>query len=176
MLTVLLDENQTLGRYEKLNLIAKWGCDGSSGHSEYKQTPDVSSQLSDDEDEEDDPLPPSDSHLFLFSLQPLALIGIEENSHKKINLWTNKKSSSTKYCRPIKFLYRKETADVIKHEVAKIQDEISQLEPYVVELGNQFVEVYFELLQTMVDGKVINALTGCSSQVSTFLFPDFFYT
>lgn len=153
-----------------MKLLSKWGCDGSSGHSEYKQTPvPIRSETSSDEDEDDAPsLPPSDSHLFLFSLQPLSLVGTEETTGNEITLWRNKKPSSTKYCRPIKFLYIKETAEVIKAEVQKMRSQIEELEPLDVDFGTHFTVVHFELLQTMVDGKVINALTGTSSQVRLF--------
>lgn len=70
-----------------------------------------------------------------------------------------------KYCRPIKFLYIKETGEVIKAEVEKMRFEIKELQPLDVDLGTNFTVIHFELLQTMVDGKVINALTGTSSQV-----------
>jgi hypothetical protein len=62
----------------------------------------------------------------------------------------------------------KETAEVIREEVHKMNSQIKELQPLVVYLGTHFTVVHFELLQTMVDGKVINALTSTSSQVRLF--------
>lgn len=71
-------------------LISKWGCDGSSGHSTYKQ------KFSD--------TGATDEYLFVFSLVPLQLR--DESGHIA---WQNPRPSSTMYCRPIKFIFSKES-------------------------------------------------------------------
>ncbi|KAK9744404.1 hypothetical protein QE152_g7787 [Popillia japonica] len=58
----------------------------------------------------------------------------------------------------------KETADSIKTENAILAEEISKLKPFETFLDEKHVQVTYSLYLTMVDGKVINALTGTSSQ------------
>jgi len=57
---------------------------------------------------------------------PLKLIGTKNKTSVSI-IWKNHKSSSTRYCRPIKFIFEKETISSTKHEVGKIQKEINEL-------------------------------------------------
>jgi hypothetical protein len=74
-----------------LVLVCKWGCDGASGHSQYKQA------LANPKD--------SDSSIFLSCLVSLKLY----NEVDGAAVWTNPRPSSTRYCRPIKFDFVKET-------------------------------------------------------------------
>jgi hypothetical protein len=149
---------------QKATLVFKYGCDGCSGHPEYYQSPLPNSEVEQEDSDDDDSnqLPPSDSYLFLFTAVPLQLIGETENG-AEIVLWKNSRPSSTKYCRPMKFLYLKETLKDIQVEVQKVQSEISNLTPFTCEE----LRIDFQMLMSMVDGKVINALTSSSSQVCT---------
>jgi len=82
-----------------LVLFSKWGCDCSTGHSQYKQKGSAESF--------------SDANLFLSSLVPLQLQLHEEDSSADIRaststysgpvriLWHNPRPSSTLFCRPI---------------------------------------------------------------------------
>ncbi|KAK9744409.1 hypothetical protein QE152_g7788 [Popillia japonica] len=93
----------------KINLICKYGCDGSSGHNEYNRIP--ARNIETEESEEDEDCQNlSDANLFLFSLVPLRLVANLNNS-EAVLLWENSKPSSTHFCRPIKFKYMKETAN-----------------------------------------------------------------
>lgn len=76
-----------------LKLTTKWGCDGSSGHSEYKQI------FNENEDT-------SDSHIFLTSIVP-----IKAEVDGKV-LFQNPTPSSTRYCRPLRIQMIKETIEV----------------------------------------------------------------
>lgn len=67
-------------------LISKWGCDGSSGHSTYKQ------KFANSED--------TDKFLFVFSFVPIRLVDNGNNI-----IWQNFRPSSTMFCRPIKFIF-----------------------------------------------------------------------
>lgn len=73
-----------------LNLICKWGCDGSSSQSIYKQ------KFSDDDGSK------SDANIFFTSLVPLELTSEDEATNIKINVWKNPRPSSPRFCRPIK--------------------------------------------------------------------------
>ncbi|KAL4126446.1 hypothetical protein QTP88_010668 [Uroleucon formosanum] len=136
--------DQNLNEFKNLHLHFKWGCDGSSGHSEYHQkfieTKVESETVSINEK--------CDGNLFLFSLVPLELVESKNNSDFKNVLWKNQKSSSTRYCRPIKFLFEKETAYNTKSEVSKIKKEINELKPFE---GPNSVQIHFFFYLTMVD-------------------------
>lgn len=65
----------------RLSLISKWGFDGSSSHTQYKQ-----SFISED-----------DKYMFLTSFVPLRLIC---ETNKNIVVWNNPHPPSPRYCRP----------------------------------------------------------------------------
>lgn len=137
---------------KNLVLYFKWGCDGSSGHSLYKQT---------FENEEN-----SDEYLFSISLVPLRLYS-EANSEKI--LWQNPRPSSTRFCRPIKLMFRQETDQLTKQECDIIQRQIDQLVATKVEMKTKTIEVNCVMALTMVDTKVCNALTGTKSAQKCYI-------
>lgn len=76
----------------------------------------------------------------------------------------NPRTSSTKYCRPIHIQFQKETTELIQNEVSNISNEIENLVSSIVNLGNDdFVSVKHELVLTMIDGKVCNAISDNNS-------------
>ncbi|KAK9701573.1 hypothetical protein QE152_g30472 [Popillia japonica] len=96
---------------KNLVLISKWGCDGSSEQSTFKQkfcNTDV-----------------SDSNLFMSSIVPLRLI----THNNGIIVWKNPRPSSVRYCRPISFYFEKETNEFVNKIVNDIQTQISTLCP-----------------------------------------------
>ncbi|EYC40914.1 hypothetical protein Y032_0590g390 [Ancylostoma ceylanicum] len=126
----------------RCKLLSKWGCDGSSEQSCYKQKI---------------PEEKSDDCLFCVSLVPLLLV--LETAGSTV-IWKNPRASSTRYCRPVKLNFTKETSAVIRKEVERVQNEIGDLAETIVELySGQNAVVKHELLLTMVDGKVCNALS-----------------
>lgn len=132
-------------------LISKWGCDGSSGHSTYKQ------KFTNADD--------TDEFLFIFSLVPLQLRDESGNI-----IWQNPRPSSTMYCRPIKFMFAKESTDITVFETNKLLKDISELLPTICCVdGASEVSVKHELVLTMVDGKVCNALTETSSAQKCYI-------
>jgi len=134
----------------QFELIYKWGCDGSGGHSEYKQK-----FNSDDETT-------SDECIVLYSIVPLQLrFGI--NKESLCMVWQNNASGSPRFCRPIKFMFKKETVDLIKTETQLILDQITSLKPTILNIGGKEISIVHKLYLTMVDGKVCNALTGTKS-------------
>ena len=110
----------------KLILFCKWGCDGSSGQKQYKQV--VCENI-------------SDSDMFMVSFVPLRLKKILEDSEPStsttMDIWKNETPSSTKYCRPIKFEFKKETHDTINNEVSDIKVQIATLQPLQLQLDVQ---------------------------------------
>lgn len=132
-----------------LTLVSKWGCDGSSGYSTYKQ------KFTNPND--------TDEFLFAFSFVPLRL-------HDDDNIiWQNPRPSSTMYCRPIKFIFAKENTELTVLETNKIFEEIKQLIPTVCKVNEKEISVKHEMLLTMIDGKVCNAITETSSSLRCYL-------
>lgn len=128
---------------EDLELISKWGFDGSSDHSNYKQK---------FEGEEED-----DSSIFITSMVPLLLR--VRGTPERI-LWMNRLPSSTRLCRPIRIQFKKETTALSLNEKKYIDTQIKNLIPSMV---SNF-RIHHTMVCSMIDGKVCSALTGISSQ------------
>lgn len=120
----------------ELVLHAKYGCDGASGQSTYNQSFTNNSL--------------SDSHVFMISLVPLRLAP-ENNSKTKI--WENVRSGSPRYCRPLKFIFAKESRELTQMEIAKIKAEISELNEDIFFVHGKKISVSYKLYLTMLDGK-----------------------
>ena len=88
---------------------------------------------------------------------------INEYSQKTI-VWQNPKPSSTDYCRPIKVQFKKETSELASQEVSYIEGQISLLENTMVKVGEKEIAVSHNMVLTMIDGKICNALTKTSTQ------------
>ena len=95
--------------------------------------------------------------LFVICFLPLQVNYTNKDSNKII-IWQNPKASSTRYCRPIKFFFAKESTLLIKEETEKITQQISALSPTKVKINNTDIIINTTLVMTMVDGKVCNAL------------------
>ena len=101
---------------EQLNceLMCKWGFDGSSGQSEYKQKSTTCTL--------------DDSSIFCTTLVPLQL------QFKDSILWQNPVPSSSRFFRPIHLQFKKETSELSQEENASIQDEIKKWQPTKITL------------------------------------------
>jgi hypothetical protein len=131
---------------KNFKMLCKWGCDGSSGQSSYKQRFFESGV--------------DDSSVFVLSLVPLQVYCTMASDDKKIIIWQNPAPSSTRFCRAIKFVFTKESDEVTKKETGEIERQIEKLVPTVVKDN---ITVSFELLFTMVNGKVCNSMTDTRS-------------
>ncbi|XP_059216468.1 uncharacterized protein LOC131994136 isoform X2 [Stomoxys calcitrans] len=145
-------ENEVTELPNELQMFSKWGCDGSSGHSEYHQ------KFTDPND--------SDKYMFLTSLVPLTLT---ERNNMSTMCWRNTEPSSTRFCRPLKFEFIQETAEVINSEVSRVNDEIKNLRNTVVELHSRNFNISHTLKLTMIDGKVATTISGSSSMAVCFI-------
>ena len=121
----------------QLKMISKWGMDGSSGHSQYKQAG-VS----------------RDDHAFVIWLVPLRLVSVKGDI-----VWSNPNPSSPRFARPISIEFAAETTALIKERTADIEGEARGLVP----LEAAAATVSYDLCMTMVDGKVVNAVTDTAS-------------
>lgn len=131
-----------------VELIVKWGFDGSSGQSQYKQRSHIEYK---------------DSDLFNTWIVPLQLQTISETKQPLI-LWKNPHPSSVRYCRPVRLQFLKETQNVIKTEREYIEAQINRLDPFRISSPIK-LEIRYRLILTMADGKVWSALIDSSSQI-----------
>ena len=136
-----------------IQMICKWGCDGSSGQSEYKQG--FENETS------------SDAQIFLTSLVPLQIVGLDDSSQKDIILWKNPRPSSPRYCRPIRLQFLKETVESTLDEKKYISNQIHDLQPFHSIIYD--VTVTYSLHFTMIDQKVCNAVAETSSTLRCYL-------
>lgn len=133
----MIPNNTKLGKY---TLIWKAGMDSTSGFNKINQ------KTSETEIDE--------SVIFTVAFVPLRL----EDYEKKI-IWENPSSSSVRFCRTVEFQYEKETTQTIKSKFLFYQRKTQLLEPTLMEE----IEVNHIFKWTMLDGKVVNAITGSPS-------------
>lgn len=108
VLNVITDVN-----ISNLVLIGKWGFDGSTGYSDYKQ------RVSNDSLQ--------DNSLFVTSYVPLQLVTKSSTPQDAKVIWKNPRPSSTRYCRPIRFNFKKETTEVCIEERNYLTKKIDML-------------------------------------------------
>lgn len=132
----------------RVTLLYKWGCDGSASQSTYKQT--FSEETSESK---------SDANLFAVCLVPLRLC--TEDGHI---LWQNPRSSSTRYCRPIKLIFKKETPELVKEEIQNVKSQITEIQVTNCVIGNNQIIVKHSFNLTMIDGKTFGVISDSSNQ------------
>ena len=108
----------------QLVLHCKWGMDGSSGHSQYKQAG-----------------VRQDDQMFVTTLVPLQL----QTEHGTV-VWRNATPSSTRFCRPIRLQQAKENKALTEQELQRVNSEISTLQP----LRTEAAVVRYQLTMSMV--------------------------
>lgn len=138
--TKLLDELAE----PRLKVIYKWGLDGASGQSNYKQV------------FQNDNGSSSDESVFMISMMPLQV------KSSDLVIWKNPHPSSTKYCRPIRFDFMKEDRMTTNQLFDEMQTEIADLDMSSVDSNGNEVIIDHKFFSTMVDGKVVNNLTDTS--------------
>ncbi|CAH0562943.1 unnamed protein product [Brassicogethes aeneus] len=149
-ISILNISNLSKCQTSDLKLICKWGFDGSSGHSLYKQK--FASPSATDE------------YMFLTAMVPIQLIDRSKNI-----ISCNFKTSSTFYCRPIKFTFIKECAEIIRQEEKNVVQSINALKTYEISVGDANFKVSFEMLFTMFDGSVANILSQTNSSAKCII-------
>lgn len=140
----------------ELELMCKWGCDGTSGQSTFKQ------KFNDNEGTK------TDANIFFTSLVPLQLHTFDE-SKNKIIIWKNPRPSSHRFCRPIKLQFLHETASTTRDEVHFIKEQERNLETLQTTVDGNQLSVSYKLSLTMIDGKVCNSVTDTSSSQRCYL-------
>lgn len=130
---------------EELQLLCKWGFDGASSQSRYKQKIEGSEQ--------------DDASIFMTTLVPLKLTSGDKT------IWTNPKPCSAAYCRPKQFTFIKESETVVLAQKAKMDQEIESLQP--TEYKN--FTVTYKLKMTMIDGKICTYLSKSRSNATCYV-------
>ena len=105
-----------------LVLDGKYGYDGSTGQSCYKQKPTLS------ENDSNEPCMIKENGLFVVAFVPLKLRVIETN----VVLWNNEKPSSILSCRPVKLEFAKETKELNVETVNKLKSELDNIVPNTI--------------------------------------------
>lgn len=128
-------------------LISKNSCDGTSGLYQYNQKfthPD--NNVSD-----------NSVTIFMICIVQISLKFIQGSI--VIEVWKNQRSSSTMYCRMLRFAYQKESTENIKLELANIEEQIQGLEPTKINVKGIDIQIKHSLLCTMIDGRVRQVIT-----------------
>lgn len=150
----------TIKNGEEFMLDGKWGMDGASGQQTFKQKWASNDSVTEFEEYSFEEM--SDKSIFMVSFVPLQITS--KNNNKVI--WINNRPSSVRYCRPIKFTYRKETPSTTLTEYNYYKKEINNLIPTVVTVNQISFTINYNLQCTMIDGKVCNVLTSQKSSAS----------
>lgn len=158
LIEVQRDVFENINDLSNLNILFKWGFDGSSGHSQYKQKFLCDSNA-------------SDASIFISCMVPLQIIsGNPGFSDKdKTVIWQNPKSSSTRYCRPIRFQFRHESVELAKEEKQFIESQINALRPTKVNINRQVVTIQHTFIFSMIDGKICNFITNTKSTQKCYI-------
>ncbi|CAH1956324.1 unnamed protein product [Acanthoscelides obtectus] len=108
----------------------------------------------------------NDEFLFLIVMTPLRLIDMETN---KV-LWKNESPSSTLYCRPIKFLFKKENADLVRNTEKEIITKIENTIPIEIKTkeGHSYI-IDVDMMLTMLDGIVGDVLSETNSTMKCII-------
>jgi hypothetical protein len=88
---------------------------------------------------------------------PLRLVATR--SSEEIILYENERSNNPHSSRPIRLAFESENSASIQAENHRLKQEISSLEKYILSEDPK-VKVEFKGFLTMVDGKVVSALTN----------------
>lgn len=93
----------------------------------------------------------------------MQLCANNDSNFDNIILWQNPRPSSTRYCRPIKLLFEKETTEVARREIKSIENQIQELVPTNLEIDSKDIIVEHHLIMSMGDGQICNAVMEVSS-------------
>ncbi|GBM51893.1 Retrovirus-related Pol polyprotein from transposon 412 [Araneus ventricosus] len=105
----------------------------------------------------------------MFRKKQHALIYSENDQKMKNNLWQKSSPSSTRYCRRIKFMFAKETLNVIKIEDKSIKEQVISMLPTKISINDIEVSLKPTLKFCMMDGKICNGVAGCELTQTCYL-------
>lgn len=132
----------------RIVLMCSWGMDGSTGHSAYLQH----------YTSEKDDVCLSDTSIFIVSLIPLGMLSGDNDV-----VWNKSFSESPSSCRPIQMLRTTESKEVVLSQKCEIEKQISELQTLKIKLNDKNIIIHFSLFLTLIDGKILNIITGTKS-------------
>lgn len=135
-----------------LMLLSKYGCDGASGQSRYKQALKTDTKKSAD-----------GSKVFMSSMVPLRLV---DERHSKTIHWQNSHPGSPRYCRPIKFTFVGESKEQTVEDMRIIKEQIKKLVTNKILIGEKCFFVNYTMFLSMIDGKTCAYLTNTDSSTT----------
>lgn len=144
---LLLHHNH--GENSPIEVVYKWGLDGSGGHSIYKQCFSNNSLY-------------GDTNIILCTIVPLQMSVTTTTNGKQI-MWQNPSPSSSRYSRIIRLQIEKETKESVKLHYDEIEEQILRLHATKVTFGDNTYTFKHNAVCTMMDGKTCNVLTDTSS-------------
>ena len=80
--------------------------------------------------------------------------------------WRNPTPSSPRFCRPLRIAFAKETTELTRQEIARVEAEIAQLQP----LQTDAATVHFQLAMTMVSAICNDTIRLCYQAVIFTIF------
>ena len=141
--------------YLKTEMLVMWGMDGTTGQARYNQA-----------NSKEDGEIMNDSSLMTVTMTMLKLIHRDEEGDEATitTIWENESPQSTHSCRPIQLEFQKESEAYIKQTKKNIDEQIEDLPTHLLKMHNgQNLAISYRFYFTMIDGKVMNVVTGTRS-------------
>jgi hypothetical protein len=143
----LLDFADENGKNLVATLIYKFGFDSSGSHEVWQQPDSVGDHR-------------TVKHLMSTQMSPLQIIAEVDGTPKVLFDYPNRNSPNS--CRPIRLSFEVENHVTILKEYERLQLEVKNIRDYQVH-DNPKVTFNYQGLFTLIDGKVLSAITGISS-------------
>lgn len=99
----------------------------------------------------------------------MQLVSGDIDGPNKIIQWQNPRTSSPRYCRPIKIQFIHETINITSQEKVCIENQIEKLQPSIAHFNDTEIMVKHILMFTMIDGKVCNSVTSTKSAMRCYI-------
>lgn len=133
-------------------LTFAYGGDGSSNQSQYNQGTPSGAHV-------------CDKMLFAMTMTPIQLVTKEKDGKKPTVLWKNPQPQSVRFNRPIFLEFAQENRPYTLRVFGDIENQIEAIkDPFVIPVDETPIFVSCKFERTLIDGKVLNTLTGTSSQ------------
>lgn len=91
----------------------------------------------------------NDANIFLTSLVPIQILIGKPHAKQNIILWQNPRTSSTRFCKPIRFQFIHKTVEILITEKEYIGSQIKNLKPTTCNINNKIIQIKHKLLFTM---------------------------
>eukprot|EP00733_Pompholyxophrys_punicea_P000623 Pompholyxophrys_punicea_v1_NODE_197_length_2826_cov_3.367737.p1 type:complete len:372 gc:universal NODE_197_length_2826_cov_3.367737:1830-715(-) len=122
-----------------------------------KEIEEPEQEESEEEEEESNRTTTPDSSIVAATWLPLQI-----KLQDKI-LWTNPKPSSTRFCRPLRITFAKESDPLCKKLREDVEKEMEKTKNVIIPIADTLLKVDHQSELTMIDGKTFNVLTETKS-------------